>query len=141
MRLCCRATEERGLLVGGVSGGDALEGVPQDLIAAGAFVHREIAPEHRSIRLEMGSSAGHGDKRGCATCEVVVAGMGVDPLHPQLHTCARPATVAKYRSVAGRGPPCRMSNHISFPPPCWFASSKAARCAPKPSSAAASSGS
>src|SRR5580704_8853295 len=47
-----RAAEQRGLLVGRVAGGDALERIPQHLIAAGALVDREIAFEHRALRTE-----------------------------------------------------------------------------------------
>src|ERR1700730_243650 len=38
------ATEQGGLFVGGIAGGNALEGVPQDLIAAGALVGQVIPP-------------------------------------------------------------------------------------------------
>src|SRR6516164_3539300 len=40
------ATEQGGLLVGGIPGGDPLERIPQHLITAGALVDREIALEH-----------------------------------------------------------------------------------------------
>src|SRR5262245_45259165 len=46
------AAKQRSFLVGGTSGGDPLERVPQDLITAGAFVDREIALKHRPLRAE-----------------------------------------------------------------------------------------
>src|SRR5580700_8438218 len=50
------AAEQRGLLVGGIPGRDALERIPQHLIAAGAFIDREIAFEHRTLRPEGGDA-------------------------------------------------------------------------------------
>src|SRR4029434_9218711 len=46
----CGSAEQRGLLVGRATGGDALEGVPHHRIAAHTLVDREIALEHRALR-------------------------------------------------------------------------------------------
>src|SRR6266478_6046605 len=54
--LGCGSAEQRGFLVGGAPGGDALEGVPHDRIAAHALVDREIALEHRALRTERGDA-------------------------------------------------------------------------------------
>src|SRR5438132_11143430 len=48
----CGAAEQCSLLVGGKTGGDPLERVPQNLITASALVDREIALEHRALRAE-----------------------------------------------------------------------------------------
>jgi hypothetical protein len=55
--LFCGAAEERGLLIGGIPGRDALESIPQDLIAASALINRKITFEHRTLRPE-GRDAG-----------------------------------------------------------------------------------
>src|SRR3984893_765649 len=52
----CGAAEQRGFLVGGAAGGDALEGVPHHRIAAHALVDREIALEYRALRTERGDA-------------------------------------------------------------------------------------
>src|SRR3984893_12391628 len=52
----CGAAEQRGLLVGGAPGGDALEGVPHHRIAATTLVDREIALEYRTLRTERGDA-------------------------------------------------------------------------------------
>src|SRR5215472_13415369 len=51
-----RAGEECGLLGRRAAGGDALEGVPQHVVAAAPLVDREVALEHRALGAEGGDA-------------------------------------------------------------------------------------
>src|SRR5215469_11101469 len=51
-----RAGEECGLLGRGAASGDALEGVPQHVVAAAPLVDREVALEHRALGAEGGDA-------------------------------------------------------------------------------------
>jgi hypothetical protein len=48
----CGSREQLRLLISGRTGGQPLERVPNDLVAAPAFLHREIALVHRAFRSE-----------------------------------------------------------------------------------------
>src|ERR1700730_12357188 len=96
----CGAAEQRGFLVGGTAGGDALEGVPHHRIAAHAFVDREIALEHRALRAE-GSDAGL-DVRAPGLLEILRGGRHVvfeESKACQLH--AQPADLDIYIGAGG----------------------------------------
>src|ERR1051326_3136587 len=80
-----RAGEQRRLLVGRAARGDALEGVPEHLIAAASFIDREVAFEHRACapeRLDAGLDIGPPQCRKLFRAGRKFTGMHIEAEHP-----------------------------------------------------------